>query len=91
MRLDVTMDEPGAVSIAQSGASLNDERDARFYRKSPALTDELFEVFAGDMLHDNEEQVIRKSEIMDGDYIGMLQIRGGSRLCPKVFLEIRAA
>jgi hypothetical protein len=89
VRLDIAVDETGAVGVPHAGAGLDHERDAILHtEKRPRVADELFQIFAGDVLHDDVEQVIGEAEIVHGDDIGMRKVRGGSRLEPELVLEL---
>src|SRR5687768_11790528 len=87
MRLDIAVDEPGAVSIADSRACLHHQRDCFLHRISPALAKKGFQILAGDVLHYKEEQTLIESKVMDRDDVGMRKICRSARLLAEALLK----
>ncbi len=88
MRFYIAVHQPGAMGIAHARACLDHERDALFDGESTALADELFQVLAGDLLHDDVDQIVGDAKIMHGDDVGMRKIRCRPRLEQELFLKV---
>ena len=87
MRLDIAVDQPGAVGIADPRASLDNQRDGLLDGIASALAQQGLQILARDVLHDNEQLALVEAEIMNGDNIGMGEVRRSTRLLPEALLE----
>jgi hypothetical protein len=79
-RLDVAVDEPGAVRRVEGGGRLGDDARgaARFERT--VLADEGTQVRAGDVAHRDEGDAVLLARVVDGDDVGVVERGGDLRL-----------
>ncbi len=89
VRFYVAVDEPGAMGVTNAGAGLHDERNRFFNSESSALAEDGFEVFAGQILHDNEQLPRVVAKVVNGDDVRVREVCRGARFHFEAFLERR--
>src|SRR4029077_15882414 len=88
--LYVAMDDPAAVRVFESAASLSHIPDLRGEGQGRLASDYLLQAFAFEILHGDEGSATGFSHFVNGDDIGVLQPAGSPGLAVKPFKQIGA-
>ncbi len=87
-RLDVAVDDPHLVRVAEAGAQLEDQFEAANQAQRRSAADDLAERLAIDVLHRDERLSLVLADIVDGDDVGMGQTRRGAGFPGEPLLDL---
>ena len=87
-RLDVPVDDAGAVCVGEAIAQFLDQLELARQRERGTLCNDLRQRLAGDVLHRDEGLAIVLADVVDGDNIWMLQPAGRPGLAREPVVEL---
>ena len=76
-RLDVAMDDALLVGVREAVADLHHQRQLALEGHVPALGDDLLQLLAFQVLHDDEQAPLVLAQVVDRDDVGMAELRAG--------------
>ena len=88
VRLDVPVDDPVLVRVAQRGEDLSRVRDRDRHRARPARHDQLLQRPALDVLHHDVVRALGDAPVVDRDDVGVRQPGGVGRLAAEALDEL---
>ena len=88
VRLDVAVDDPVAVRVAERSEDLARVRDGDRHRARATLADQLLERAPLDVLHDDEVRAVRLPAVVDRDDVRMGEPGGVRRLAAEALDEL---
>jgi hypothetical protein len=88
VRLDVSVDDPVSVCVAERGEHLSRVRDGDGDRAGPARRDQLLQRPSLDVLHDDEVRALGLAAVVDRDDVRMGETGGVRRLAAKALDEL---